>query len=69
MDAIRDAGGHRHLNIQNTTRCTALAPDRFKGFWRDLPRMIIFASVLPNRRAQQLVQDADDEAQDTGKGL
>ena len=25
--------GHRH--IQNTTRYTALAPGRFKGFWRD----------------------------------
>jgi integrase len=25
----------RHRNIQNTTRYTALAPDRFKGFWRD----------------------------------
>ena len=25
-----------HRNIQNTTRYTALAPDRFKGFWRDL---------------------------------
>jgi site-specific recombinase XerD len=24
-----------HKNIQNTTRYTALAPDRFKGFWRD----------------------------------
>jgi integrase len=24
-----------HRNIQNTTRYTALAPDRFKGFWRD----------------------------------
>jgi hypothetical protein len=24
-----------HRNIQNTTRHTALAPDRFKGFWRD----------------------------------
>jgi integrase len=24
-----------HRNIQNTTRCTALAQDRFKGFWRD----------------------------------
>jgi integrase len=24
-----------HSNIQNTTRYTALAPDRFKGFWRD----------------------------------
>jgi len=23
-----------HRNIQNTTRYTALAPDRFKGFWR-----------------------------------
>jgi site-specific recombinase XerD len=22
-------------NIQNTTRYTALAPDRFNGFWRD----------------------------------
>ena len=41
--ALADAGhdtralqaylGHR--NIQNTTRYTALAPDRFKGFWRD----------------------------------
>jgi site-specific recombinase XerD len=24
-----------HSNIQNTTRYTALAPDRFKGFWKD----------------------------------
>ena len=24
-----------HRNIQNTTRYTALAPDRFKGFWED----------------------------------
>jgi type 1 fimbriae regulatory protein FimB/type 1 fimbriae regulatory protein FimE len=24
-----------HRNIQNATRYTALAPDRFKGFWRD----------------------------------
>jgi integrase len=24
-----------HRNIQNTTRYTALAPDRFRGFWRD----------------------------------
>src|SRR5215472_10934823 len=24
-----------HRNIQNTTRYTALAPDRFKTFWRD----------------------------------
>jgi integrase len=24
-----------HKNIQNTTRYTALAPDRFKGFWKD----------------------------------
>jgi site-specific recombinase XerD len=24
-----------HRNTQNTTRYTALAPDRFKGFWRD----------------------------------
>jgi integrase len=24
-----------HANIQNTTRYTALAPDRFKGFWQD----------------------------------
>jgi type 1 fimbriae regulatory protein FimB/type 1 fimbriae regulatory protein FimE len=24
-----------HQNIQNTTRYTALAPDRFKRFWRD----------------------------------
>ena len=24
-----------HRNIQNTTRYTAWAPDRFKGFWRD----------------------------------
>jgi integrase len=24
-----------HRNIQNTTRYAALAPDRFKGFWRD----------------------------------
>ena len=24
-----------HRDIQNTTRYTALAPDRFKGFWRD----------------------------------
>jgi type 1 fimbriae regulatory protein FimB/type 1 fimbriae regulatory protein FimE len=24
-----------HRNIQNTTRYTALAPGRFKGFWKD----------------------------------
>jgi len=24
-----------HRNIQNTTRYTTLAPDRFKSFWRD----------------------------------
>jgi site-specific recombinase XerD len=24
-----------HSNIQYTTRYTALAPDRFKAFWRD----------------------------------
>jgi site-specific recombinase XerD len=24
-----------HRKIQNTTRYTALAPDRFKSFWRD----------------------------------
>jgi len=24
-----------HRNIQDTTRYTALAPDRFKGFWKD----------------------------------
>ena len=24
-----------HRNIQSTTRYTALAPDRFKGFWKD----------------------------------
>jgi len=24
-----------HKNIQNTTRYTALAPDRFKNFWKD----------------------------------
>jgi site-specific recombinase XerD len=24
-----------HRNIQNTTRYTALAPDRFKGLWQD----------------------------------
>ena len=24
-----------HRNIQNTVRYTALAPTRFKGFWRD----------------------------------
>jgi hypothetical protein len=24
-----------HRNIQNTTRYTAPAPDRFKEFWRD----------------------------------
>jgi hypothetical protein len=24
-----------HRNIQNTTRYTALAPDRFKDFWKD----------------------------------
>jgi site-specific recombinase XerD len=24
-----------HRNIQNTIRYTALAPDRFKSFWRD----------------------------------
>ena len=24
-----------HRNIRSTTRYTVLAPDRFKGFWRD----------------------------------
>ena len=24
-----------HKNIQHTVRCTELAPDRFKNFWRD----------------------------------
>ena len=24
-----------HRNIPNTTRYTALAPDRLKGFWKD----------------------------------
>jgi len=24
-----------HRNIQNTTRYTAMAPDRFRGFWKD----------------------------------
>jgi hypothetical protein len=24
-----------HKNIQNTTPYTALAPDRFKNFWKD----------------------------------
>jgi integrase len=24
-----------HRNIQHTVRCMELAPDRFKGFWRD----------------------------------
>jgi hypothetical protein len=28
-------GARGHRNIQNTTRYTALAPGRFKGFWRD----------------------------------
>jgi hypothetical protein len=28
-------GVDTHRNIQNTTRYTALAPDRFKGFWKD----------------------------------
>jgi len=31
--AIQAYLGHR--NIQNTTRYTALAPDRFKAFWKD----------------------------------
>jgi len=31
--AIQHYLGHR--NIQHTVRCTDLAPDRFKGFWRD----------------------------------
>jgi type 1 fimbriae regulatory protein FimB/type 1 fimbriae regulatory protein FimE len=31
--ALQACLGHR--NIQNTTRYTALAPDRFKGFWKD----------------------------------
>jgi integrase len=33
MRALQAYLGHR--NIQNTTRYTALAPDRFKGFWKD----------------------------------
>jgi hypothetical protein len=24
-----------HRNLQSTARYTALAPDRFKGFWKD----------------------------------
>jgi type 1 fimbriae regulatory protein FimB/type 1 fimbriae regulatory protein FimE len=48
---LRQAGGYKlandghdtrslqaylgHKNIQNTTRYTALAPDRFKNFWKD----------------------------------
>jgi type 1 fimbriae regulatory protein FimB/type 1 fimbriae regulatory protein FimE len=31
--AIQDYLGHR--SIASTVRYTALAPDRFKGFWRD----------------------------------
>jgi site-specific recombinase XerD len=31
--ALQPYLGHR--NIQNTTRYAALAPDRFKGFWKD----------------------------------
>jgi integrase len=31
--SLQDYLGHR--NIQNTTRYTALAPNRFKNFWRD----------------------------------
>jgi site-specific recombinase XerD len=31
--AIQEWLGHR--NIQHTTRCTELAPKRFKSFWQD----------------------------------
>jgi len=31
--AIQHYLGHR--NIQNTVRYTEMAPDRFKGFWKD----------------------------------
>jgi hypothetical protein len=31
----RIEAGLGHRNIQNTVRYAALAPDRFKGFWRD----------------------------------
>jgi hypothetical protein len=35
-DGEREAHTHLgHRNIQNTTRYTALAPNWFKGFWRD----------------------------------
>ena len=33
VDTLQAYLGHR--NIKNTTCYTALAPDRFKGFWRD----------------------------------
>jgi site-specific recombinase XerD len=33
VDTLQAYLGHR--NIKNTTRYTALAQDRFKGFWRD----------------------------------
>ncbi len=33
VDTLKAYLGHR--NIKNTTCYTALAPDRFKGFWQD----------------------------------
>jgi integrase len=33
-----------HRNIQNTTRYTALAQDRFKGFWNAKPRGMVTAN-------------------------
>jgi hypothetical protein len=34
-DRRRRRAGDRGRNIQHTVRYTELAPDRFKGFWRD----------------------------------
>jgi hypothetical protein len=56
-----------HRNIQNTTRYTALAPDRFKGFSRDLaldaaracesfggrPKQVEDAEITPGLLARQ----------------
>ena len=36
-----------HKNIQHTVRCTELAPDRFKDFWRSKPAIPNYISFVP----------------------